>query len=39
MCFVRISEQTVIIFLCSINRLVFVTEAVFTARYELGPYI
>jgi len=39
MCFAWISEQTAIISLYSINLSVFITEAVFTARYELGLQI
>jgi len=39
MCFVWISEQTAIISIYSINWLVFITEAVFTARYGLGHII
>ena len=35
-CFVWISEQTAIISLYSINLLVFITECVFTARFELN---
>jgi hypothetical protein len=38
MCFVWISEQTAIISLYSINWLVFITDAVFTARYGLKHY-
>ena len=38
-CIVWISEQTAIISLYSINRLVFITETgLFTARYGLNPY-
>jgi hypothetical protein len=38
-CFVWISEQTAIISLYSINRLVFIKETgLFTARYGLDPY-
>ena len=39
MCFVWISEQTAIISLYNINRLVCITETVFTVRYGLGVYI
>jgi len=39
MCFVWISEQTANISLYSIDWLVFITEAVFTARYELNRYV
>ena len=36
MCFAWISEQTAIISLYIINLPIFKTEAVFTARYEMG---
>ena len=36
MCFAWISEQTVIISLYSTNVSIFITETVFTARYEPG---
>jgi len=39
MCFVWISEQTAIIPLHGIKFSVFITEAVFTARYGLGIQI
>jgi len=38
MCFVWISEQTAIIYLYNINRLVCITHNVFTARYGLSVY-
>jgi hypothetical protein len=37
--FYLISEQTAIISLYSIDWLVFISEAVFTARYELNRYV